>query len=55
MGLSHRACRLCLALRETSVVFAAILGVSFLKEGFGKRRILAALALAAGLILMRAG
>ena len=41
------------ALRETSVVFAALLGAVFLKEGFGARRIAAALALAAGLVAMQ--
>lgn len=41
------------ALRETSVVFAAIMGSRFLGEGFGVRRILAAIALAAGLVLMQ--
>jgi drug/metabolite transporter (DMT)-like permease len=41
------------ALRETSVVFAALLGTIFLKEGFGRRRIAAALALAAGLVAMQ--
>lgn len=43
------------ALRETSVVFAALMGTVFLKESFGPRRILAALALAAGLVLMQFG
>ena len=43
------------ALRETAVVFAAILGSMFLGESFGRRRIIAALALAAGLILMQFG
>jgi drug/metabolite transporter (DMT)-like permease len=43
------------ALRETSVVFAALMGTLFLKEGFGPRRILAALALAGGLVLMQFG
>ncbi len=43
------------ALRETSVVFAAMLGALFLGESFGRRRILAALALAAGLVLMQFG
>ena len=43
------------ALRETSVVFAAALGAIFLKEGFGYRRIVAAAALASGLLLMQAG
>jgi drug/metabolite transporter (DMT)-like permease len=43
------------ALRETSVVFAALLGTIFLKEGFGPRRIAAALVLAAGLVAMQFG
>lgn len=42
------------ALRETSVVFAAALGAWLLKEGFGRRRIVAASTLAAGLVLMQA-
>jgi drug/metabolite transporter (DMT)-like permease len=41
------------ALRETSVVFAAAMGAFMLKEGFGERRILAALVLASGLVLMQ--
>ncbi|MEA3009296.1 MAG: hypothetical protein QOJ91_988 [Sphingomonadales bacterium] len=41
------------ALRETSVVFAALLGAVFLKEGFGARRVAAAVALAAGLVAMQ--
>ncbi len=43
------------ALRETSVVFGAILGVLVLREAFGRRRIIAAFILAAGLILMQLG
>jgi drug/metabolite transporter (DMT)-like permease len=43
------------ALRETAVVFAAIMGAHMLKEGFGRRRIFAALALACGLVLMQFG
>jgi drug/metabolite transporter (DMT)-like permease len=43
------------ALRETSVVFAAIMGSLFLGESFGRRRIVAAIALAAGLVLMQFG
>ena len=42
------------ALRETSVVFAAAFGAWLLKEGFGRRRIVAAATLAAGLVLMQA-
>jgi drug/metabolite transporter (DMT)-like permease len=41
------------ALRETSVVFAALLGAVFLREGFGARRGLAALVLAGGLVMMQ--
>lgn len=43
------------ALRETSVVFAALMGAAWLKEGFGRRRVAAALMLAAGLVLMQFG
>ena len=43
------------AMRETSVVFGAILGAVFLKEGFGRRRIVAACILAAGLLLLETG
>lgn len=38
------------ALRETSVVFAALIGAIFLSEPFGRRRILAALVIAAGAV-----
>ena len=41
------------ALRETSVVFAALMGTWFLGESFGRRRLIAALVLAAGLVLMQ--
>lgn len=43
------------ALRETSVVFAALMGTLFLREGFGPRRVAAALALAGGLVAMQFG
>ena len=43
------------ALRETSVVFAALMGTFLLKEGFGPRRIVAAVVLAAGLVVMQFG
>ena len=43
------------ALRETSVVFAALMGSVLLREGFGPRRIAAALALAGGLVAMQFG
>ena len=41
------------AVRETAVVFAAIMGAVFLKEGFGARRICAAVVLAAGLAILQ--
>jgi drug/metabolite transporter (DMT)-like permease len=43
------------ALRETSVIFAALMGSRFLGEGFGARRFIAATVLAAGLVLMQFG
>ena len=43
------------ALRETSVVFAALMGSLFLGESFGRRRLIAAVILAAGLVLMQFG
>lgn len=43
------------ALRETSVVFAAAMGSLFLGESFGRRRIIAAMVLAAGLLMMQFG
>lgn len=41
------------SLRESSVLFAAILGTRFLGEPFGRRRVLAALALMVGLVLIQ--
>ena len=41
------------ALRETSVVWAALMGAVWLNEGFGQRRIISAVCLAAGLLLMQ--
>jgi drug/metabolite transporter (DMT)-like permease len=43
------------ALRESSVVFAAIIGTFFLREPFGIRRILASAAVAAGIALLALG
>jgi drug/metabolite transporter (DMT)-like permease len=43
------------ALRETSVVWAALMGAHILKEGFGRRRLAAGAALAGGLVLMQFG
>ncbi len=42
------------ALRETGVIFAAMIGTLFLHEPFGRRRILAAVVVAAGIILLQA-
>jgi drug/metabolite transporter (DMT)-like permease len=40
------------ALRETSVVFAACIGALFLGESFGRRRIAASIVVMAGLVLL---
>ena len=42
------------SLRETSVIFAALIGALFLGEPFGQRRIIAAILVAGGAILMQA-
>jgi uncharacterized membrane protein len=41
------------AMRETSVVFADLIGMFALGESFGPRRIVAALMVAAGLVIMQ--
>jgi len=43
------------ALRETSVLFAALIGALLLGEPFGRRRILAATVIVAGAVLLRLG
>ncbi len=40
------------AVRETSVVFAALIGVAALGESFGKRRVAAAVVIATGILLI---
>src|SRR5262249_56921833 len=40
------------ALRETSVIFATLIGTLLLGEAFGKRRVIAAALVAAGLLVM---
>ena len=40
------------AIRETSVVFAALIGMAALGEDFGKRRVAAALVIATGIVLI---
>lgn len=42
------------ALRETGVIFAAIIGALFLREPFGRRRIAAAAIVAIGIIILQA-
>jgi len=42
------------AIRETSVIFAALIGMAFLKEHFGVRRVAAAAVIAAGIVLITA-
>ena len=40
------------AVRETSVIFGAVLGAIVLKEGFGPRRIAAAMLMTVGIVLL---
>ncbi|MEO1038884.1 MAG: DMT family transporter [Pseudomonadota bacterium] len=54
-ALSEAAVAPMAALRETSVVFGAILAALVLKEPFGARRIILAICLAFGLVLLQAG
>jgi drug/metabolite transporter (DMT)-like permease len=42
------------AIRETSVIFAALIGMLFLRERFGARRVAAAVVIAAGIVLISA-
>jgi len=42
------------ALRETSVIFGAALGSVFLREPFGRYRILAAVTIAGGILILEA-
>ena len=42
------------AIRETSVVFAALIGMRLFAEGFGTRRVVAAALVAAGILLISA-
>lgn len=41
------------SLRETSVIFAAIIGSVFLKESFGRQRIIAAVLVALGVVILK--
>jgi drug/metabolite transporter (DMT)-like permease len=40
------------AIRETSVVFAALIGVAILDEDLGRRRVVAAFVIATGIVLI---
>ena len=51
-ALSFGAMAYVAALRETSVIFAAAIGSRVLGEPFGRRRMLAAMAVAAGILWM---
>jgi uncharacterized membrane protein len=54
-AMEHGAMAGVASLRETSVVFAALIGTLVLGEDFGARRIVAALGVAAGVMLLQAG
>jgi drug/metabolite transporter (DMT)-like permease len=41
------------ALRETSVLFAMLMGIYFFREPFGKRRLLAVVLIVAGIIVLK--
>ena len=52
-ALSLGAMAIVSSLRETSVIFAALIGRFFLKEPFGSQRIRAAILVVVGILLMR--
>ncbi len=52
-AMSFGAMALVSSLRETSVIFAAIIGSVFLREPFGKQRIIAACIVAVGVVTIR--
>jgi len=52
-AMDHGAMASVASLRETSVIFAAVIGTRLLGEPFGLRRLLASTALAGGLILLQ--
>ncbi len=54
-ALAHAPMAFVSALRETSVVFAAILGATVLREAFGPRRVVAAVMVVAGVALLHGG
>jgi len=52
-ALSEGAMASVSALRETSVLFAALIGVVFLGEPFGRLRIVSAALIVAGVVLLQ--
>jgi drug/metabolite transporter (DMT)-like permease len=54
-AMAHGAMASVAALRETSVIFAALIGTRLLREPFGGLRTLASIALAGGLLLLQTG
>jgi uncharacterized membrane protein len=54
-AMDHGAMANVAALRETSVVFAALIGTLLLGEAFGARRIVAALGVTLGVLLLQSG
>ena len=54
-ALSRAAAAPVSALRETSVIFAALIGTLLLKEPFGLRRVIASALVALGVVLIRVG
>lgn len=52
-ALSLGAMGMVSSLRETSVIFAALIGTLFLREPFGRQRVVAALLVAAGIVLLK--
>lgn len=52
-AMAHGAMASVAALRETSVVFGALIGTRLLREPFGARRVLASASLALGLMLLQ--
>ena len=51
MGLGPMA--MVSSLRETSVIFAALIGTLIFKEAFGRQRVIAAVLVAGGIVLIR--
>jgi len=53
-ALSLGAMGMVSSLRETSVIFAALIGTFYLREPFGRQRIVAAILVGAGIVLLKA-